>query len=113
MIAGYGPGGTSAGAGLDLLADAGGSVINDPIPTGTVTFTIGPAPWIENAIGGGSTDCSAVTNTNTSFTADWGTGCAIYFSSPGTYTISLSFNTSDPFYGSIADGPTLTVDVTG
>jgi hypothetical protein len=108
-----GPGVGSLG-GVLLLAQDSGSLAGDPFPTGTIEFTVtGGTPYsahgVENGDGGGSSDCSAVDNTDVSFDGAWSTGCSFYFA-PGIYTISLSFTSTDPNYAS-AIGPSVTVNV--
>jgi hypothetical protein len=39
--------------------------------------------------------------------------CGIYFDADNDYTVSLSFTSTDPNYASVADGPSVTVDITG
>ena len=118
----YGPGGgeSDLGAGLDLWMNATGTVAGDVTPTGVLDFSISPSPWEQLAIWdnpagtAGPQDCSNVVNTPTisdpPSPPGANSGCAIYFSEPGTYTITVSFVSSDANYESVT-GPTYTVDV--
>jgi hypothetical protein len=117
MIAGYGPGGDTPGAGVMLLAQANGSV--PPYltpPSGTLSFAVTPTPWLETGFNDTTStqyaDCSAVPNAPTNWPTVWGSGCLIYFSAPGSYTVTVAFASSDPRYASVADGETAIIDVT-
>ena len=107
MVATYGPGGDTDGAGVDLWVEATGG--DAEIVTGTLTFTVtGPTqPWLENSIGSGSSDCSAIVNAGSD-----GAGCELYIDEDGTYDVSISFNSGDPNYASVT-GPTVVLDITG
>ena len=118
-----GPGGgvNDLGAVLDLWMNAEGNVAGDHFPTGVLVFNISPAPWEQLAIWNnpngtaGPQDCSAVVNTPTieDPPAPPGTnsGCMIYFSAIGTYTITIGYVSGDPNYASVSDALTETVIV--
>ena len=114
--------GDGPGVGLDLWVNATGSVPRDSTPTGILSFDISPAPAEQLAIWNnpngtaGPQDCSNVVNAPTVLQPPaapiTSSGCMIYFSTPGTYTISITFVSSDPHYASVTNPYTLTVDIT-
>lgn len=90
-----------------LGAEAAGNVPSDPIAQGSIVYSASPAPTsMSDEQVSASDSCSDSWN----FSGAIG-DCLIVFNSPGTYTVHLSYNSTDSNYGDIDNGLTLTVDV--
>lgn len=96
---------------MELGASVQGNAPGDPVPLGTISFDVtGPAaPSFTAPMSGESTSgCDGESNTGGQAT---GGGCEWVFSTPGVYTVTVSFVDADGQYSDLPDGITATINV--
>ena len=82
--------GSDTYASLDLYPLVSGNVVDDPDPTGTITATISPAPWL--------TDYNGTIIPGSSCTMVSGDACGWYLNAAQQYTVTITFTSSDSAY---------------
>jgi hypothetical protein len=93
----------SVGQNVNLFATTTGNLASDPTPTGTLDFEVSGAATVL-----GTSDFSGTCQAGDNYTGQAVDECAFIFPVAGSYTVSVSYVSTDANYASVS-GPSATV----